>query len=311
MPGTSTPARGLQARGVTKAYQGRPVLWEVSLEVAPGEILGLVGPNGAGKTTFLKCVAGVARPDAGSIRLDGVDAAAHPVEARRRFGYAPGDPRLYDRLRVAELLDFLLAFHPSADPAGARRLVQELGVPLEQRAGRLSHGMKRKVLLAQALASGAPLLLLDEPLDGLDPEVRRTAEDLLLEAAGGGRAVLLSSHDLASVQRTCQRVAFLRQGRLLDQGPVAAFLERIRGVLAVELREARTRESLPWRPGWRWRGGGNRWQLVAPEPLEEVLRELAVLPLAEVRSTGASLEEVFEALYGPEGGGDGARRATP
>lgn len=297
----------LVAEGVVKRYGAREVLREVSLAVRPGEIFGFVGPNGAGKTTFLKCVAGVARADGGAIRVSGTDARRDPLAARKLIGYAPGDTAMYDGLSVSAMLDFLTSFHQERDLARGRLLLETFELPPHRRVRALSHGMKRKVLLASALACGAPLLMLDEPMEGLDPEARRMVERLLREEAARGRTVFFSSHDLASVERICDRVAFLRAGELKECGPVSAMLERAGSVLWVRFRTPLARAALPLGKGWRWdpaqRGEtevSDRWRLTHQGDLSPVLAALALLPVSGLRDASAGLEEVFAALYGPE-----------
>ncbi|HEX9793024.1 MAG TPA: ABC transporter ATP-binding protein [Planctomycetota bacterium] len=292
--------RVILATDLAKSYAGRPVLRGVSLRAEPGHVFGFVGPNGAGKTTFLKCLVGVVRPDSGSIEVDGVDARGNALEARRRVGYAPSETALYQRMPVEELVDFAISFHPAPDRARARELIGLFGLPPRRRAGKLSHGMKRKLLLAQAFAANAPVLLLDEPMEGLDPEARRIVEDLLREEAARGRTVFFSSHDLASVQRVCHEVAFLRSGNILECASVPALLERVSKILVVVLREPRSRQDLPDSPHFQWSGSGERWNLTLDCPLEQVLPQLAALPLAGVRDASGGLEELFEALYGPD-----------
>jgi ABC-2 type transport system ATP-binding protein len=296
----------LVAEGVVKRYGAREVLRGVSLAVRPGEIFGFVGPNGAGKTTFLKCVAGVARADGGTIRVNGTDARRDGLAARRMIGYAPGDTAMYDGLSSGAMLRFLIGFHAESDRARGEQLLDALAVPA-RRVRALSHGMKRKVLLAAAIASGAPLLMLDEPMEGLDPEARRLVERLLREEAARGRTVFFSSHDLASVERVCDRVAFLRGGRLMECGPVAAMLERAGAVLWVRFRTPLSAAALPRGRGWSWepaqRGDDehcDRWRLTHDGELAPVLAALALLPVTGLRDASGGLEEVFAALYGPE-----------
>jgi ABC-2 type transport system ATP-binding protein len=290
----------IRTRGIHKAFDGRPVLRGVDLEVARGEIFGFVGPNGAGKSTFLKSLIGVVRADGGEAEIAGVDALRHPLRARREVGYAPGETALYHRMRASELVDFAIRFHPDADRARAAELLERFGLPPAQRVGDFSHGMKRKLLLAQALASGAPVMLLDEPMEGLDPEARRLVEGILREEAAGGRTVFFSSHDLASVERVCDRVAFLRGGRLLQVGTLEELLRPLAGSLPVHLREAREAGELPAVPGGEWSGGGRSWRLRFSGTLEAALPALATLPIERLGSREGGLEELFEALYGPE-----------
>lgn len=276
------------------------MLHGVSLEVAAGEVFGFVGPNGAGKTTFLKSLLGIVRPDAGSITIADIDARRRPLRARRNVGYAPGETAMYDSFRVLTMLEFALAFHESASLERGRALLSRFGLPEKRRVRQLSHGMKRKLLLAQAIASGAPVLMLDEPMEGLDPEARRDVEVLLAQEAAAGRTVFFSSHDLPSVERVCRRVAFLRGGRLLECGPVEEILSRASHTLLVQLREPREPDALPSGPGLEWTGEGKRWRLAYRGNAEDALAQLTALPIASLRDASGGLEEVFEALYGAE-----------
>lgn len=302
----------LQSEGVVKRYGAREVLRGVSLEAKPGEIFGFVGPNGSGKTTFLKCVAGVVRPEAGAIQVGAADAVRDPLAARRQLAYAPSDTAMYDGLSVDAMLRFQIAFHSAADLARGRELLARFELPPRAKVRALSHGMKRKLLLAGALACNAPLILLDEPMEGLDPEARRMVETLLLQEAAHGRTVFFSSHDLASVERVCARVAFLREGALMECAPVAEVLERAGRVLWLRLRRPVAAAALPRSPGFRWSpvqadaaGSSDRWHLAFEGELAAVLPQLARLELTGLRDASGGLEEVFAALYGPaaaEGG---------
>lgn len=288
----------IRVHGMRKRYGEQEVLRGVSLEVSRGELFGFVGPNGAGKTTFLKCLLGIARADSGTMEMAGKDVLRHPLEARRLCAYAPSETAMYDHLRVDAMLRFALSFHAQADLARGRELLERFALPQRKRVRALSHGMKRKLLLAQALASGTPILLLDEPMEGLDPEARRDLESLLKAEAAQGRTVFFSSHDLASVERVCDRVAFLRQGELLECDRVDTILERMAHVLRLHLREAMTLEQLPQDPSLHWRGEGQHWQLSFEGELAKVLPHLQKLPLVGLRDASGGLEEVFEALYG-------------
>ena len=290
----------IRVEGLRKSYRGTPVLHGVSLEVASGEVFGFVGPNGAGKTTFLKCLLGVVLPDAGQVTIAGVDARRHALRARRNVGYAPGETAMYDSFRVRAMLEFALAFHEDASFERGRALLARFGLPEDRKVRQLSHGMKRKLLLAQAIASGAQVLMLDEPMEGLDPEARRDVESLLAQEAAAGRTVFFSSHDLPSVERVCQRVAFLRGGRLLECGPVDEILARASHTLLVRLREPRELAAMPSGEGMQWSGEGRRWRLAFEGHAEAALARLGELPIATLRDASGGLEEVFEALYGAE-----------
>ena len=283
---------------VSHAYGSQQVLRGVSLKIERGEIVGLIGPNGAGKSTLLRSLVGILRPDAGSVRVCGIDAVRDSLAARQQIGYAPSETALYHQMTSEELLGFAIAFHPEASLAVGLALLEELGVPRDRRVGKLSHGMKRKIVLAQAVASGGPVIVLDEPTEALDPEARRLVESHLRQEADGGRAVLFSSHDLTSVERLCHRAAFLCRGEIVRSGEAAELAAETGRLLHLELRSPLQREQLPTRAGWSWQGQAARWTLQHNDAVEEVLAVIAGLPIAGIRDGGGSLEEVFDALYG-------------
>lgn len=272
----------LCATDIHKSYAAQPVLAGVSLHVDKGEIFGFVGPNGAGKTTFLKCLLGLARIDSGSIRLGEIDAVKQPLAARRLCAYAPSETAMYDSMTVRAMLDFALTFHKNAEFDRAYRMIESFELPPKRKVRALSHGMKRKLLLTQAICSGTPIILLDEPMEGLDPDARRELEGLLEDAAASGKTIFFSSHDLASVERICNRVAFLRNGTLLECDTVASILKRAGHTVKLALREPLDAHSLPKSSNLSWTGEGADWQL----------------------NYHGKLEEVFDALYGPEEGAE-------
>ncbi len=203
---------------------------DVSLGVAPGEIVGFLGANGAGKTTTLRCVAGLLAPDAGRITVAGADLAREPRVAKARLGLVADRPFLYDTLSAREFLAFVAALYDLPAAAAERRaegLLERFGLAAD--AGRLlegySLGMRQKTAIAAAMLHSPPLLLLDEPLNGLDPLSARTLKELLREHAAAGGGVLVSTHLLDVAERLCDRVVILRAGRVLAEGT----LEALRG----------------------------------------------------------------------------------
>lgn len=292
----------ISARSITKSYRGTAVLRGVSLDVEAGTIHGFVGPNGAGKSTLLKILVGVVGRDGGTLEVDGIDPSRSPVEVRRRIGYAPSETALYHRMRAVELLEFAICHHASSDPVRGRQLLGDLGVPLDRRVGSLSHGMKRKLLLVQAVVSGAPLLVLDEPMEALDPEARRTLESMLADEVSRGRTIFLSSHDLISTQRLCSRVTFLHRGQVLRDGPVDELLAVESGRLQIEFRRSVTDSELPAGESFSWSGSGWAATLHYTGRLESVLPALDALPLKSIRADGTDLEQLFDQLYASDGG---------
>ncbi len=197
----------------------------LDLEVRSGEILGFLGPNGAGKTTTLRCCAGLLRPDAGEIAIGGASLAREPRRTKAALGFVPDRPFLYERLSAREMLDLVGALY-DVPSSLARERSDALLSRLELEAAddlieTYSQGMRQKVAVAAALVHDPVLLLLDEPLVGLDPRGARTLKDLLRERAARGLGVLVSTHLLDVVERLCDRVAILHRGQLIAEGSLA------------------------------------------------------------------------------------------
>ena len=226
----TTPAAPLVVSSLMRRYGDFTAVDRLDLEVRAGEILGFLGPNGAGKTTTLRVCSGLLRPDSGTVAIAGFPLADSPLEARARMGFVPDRPFLYDRLSGREFLDFVAALYdvPEAVARGrAEGLLARLGLtavaddPVEG----YSLGMRQKLSVAAALLHDPPLLLLDEPLQGLDPQGARTLKDLLRERAERGLGVLVSTHLLEVAERLCDRVVILQRGRKLAEGT----LDELRG----------------------------------------------------------------------------------
>ncbi len=217
---------------LSRTFEDRQAVDQLSLYVEPGEIYGLLGPNGAGKTTTLRICAGMLQPSSGSVRIGEIDVPSCPLDARRVIGYAPEDASLFEALTAEEYLRLvadLRHLDPEESLDAIGRWLRRFGLTSENRHARLStasKGTKQKVVLIQALLHEPKVLLLDEPLSGLDPQAARTLKDLLVETAGTGTAIIYSSHILDVVERICTRVGILHHGRLLADGAPADLIAR-------------------------------------------------------------------------------------
>jgi ABC-2 type transport system ATP-binding protein len=215
---------------LARSYGDRVALDGVSFDVAPGQMFGFVGPNGAGKTTTMRIVLGVLEADRGTVEWDG---APVDLAVRRRFGYMPEERGLYPKMRVRTQLEYLASLHGVADPdAAADRWIGRLG--LSERAGdrveQLSLGNQQRVQLAAALVHEPALLVLDEPFSGLDPVGVDVLSGVLSEYAATGVPVVFSSHQLDLVERLCDAVAIIKDGRLVASGAVDE-LRAVRGAM--------------------------------------------------------------------------------
>jgi ABC-2 type transport system ATP-binding protein len=212
----------LDLRGLTRRFGAVTALEDVSLSVAPGEVLGLLGPNGAGKTTLMRFVMGVTSPDAGTARWEGRPIAE---PQRRRFGYMPEERGLYPKMRLHDQLVYFGRLHGLGRreaAASSRRWLAALvlGDRARSRTDELSHGNLQRAQLAVALVHRPTLLVLDEPFSGLDPLWVDALGELMLEQAAGGATVVFSSHQLDLVERFCERVVILDRGRVVMAGRV-------------------------------------------------------------------------------------------
>lgn len=217
---TTTPA--LLLKGLTKTFD-RPAVDGLDLTVRAGEFYGLLGPNGAGKTTTLRIVAGLLRPDAGSVSVFGTDALADPVAAKRVVAWVSDEPMIYDRLSPFEYLEFvagLWGIDASAAEARARHLIDWLGLGphAHERCQGFSKGMRQKVALAGALVHDPRLIILDEPLTGLDAGSARQVKDVLAERVRAGGTVIMTTHILEVAERMAERIGVIADGRLIAEG---------------------------------------------------------------------------------------------
>jgi ABC-2 type transport system ATP-binding protein len=212
----------LSVRGLRKTFE-RPAVEGIDLTIKAGEFYGLLGPNGAGKTTTMRMIAGLLTPDFGSIEVFGIDVRRNPVAAKELIAWLPDEPLLYDKLTVAEYLEFIAGLwrmDPKHAERNARELLErlDLWVHRDDRCEGFSRGMKQKAALAGALIHEPKLLILDEPLTGLDAAIARQVKDLLLEHARAGCTIILTTHILDVAERLVDRIGIIQSGRLLAEG---------------------------------------------------------------------------------------------
>lgn len=200
---------------VTKRYGQHTALDNISLSVPPGVVFALLGENGAGKTTAIRLMLGLTEPTAGSVRVLGLESDRQGFEIRRRVGYLPERPTLYEWMTAAEIGWFTAGFYPDGFEFEFRRLVEGFDVPLNRKLSQMSKGMRGKVALSLAMAHKPELLILDEPTSGFDTMVRREFLESMVDVTAAGRTVLLSSHQIGEVERVADIVAIVHAGKVL------------------------------------------------------------------------------------------------
>jgi ABC-2 type transport system ATP-binding protein len=290
----------LRTEHLTKDYGRFRALDDLCLDVASGEVFGILGPNGSGKTTALRLALGFLRPTVGVARVGGHDSWHDSVAARALVAYLPGELRLYENMTGRQLITFLSKLRSRPPRDGLETLAERFDIDLERPLATLSSGMKRKVALLQVLIADAPLLIMDEPTNALDPTMRDELLDQVRQARDRGQTVVFSSHVLSEVEQVCTRVAVLRQGRLvhlqrmdeLRQGR-RVFARYPLGVSAPEA------AALPALPGLQVldRKDG-RLTLEHTGPLPDLLAWLARQPLTELHVEPLGLASVYARYHG-------------
>jgi ABC-2 type transport system ATP-binding protein len=291
----------VQTERLTKSYGTQRGIVEVDLTVEQGEVFGFLGPNGAGKTTTIRTVLDLIRPTSGRALVFGIESTVDPVGIHRRVGYLPGEFNLYDRLTGAQTIEYFANLRGGVDPTYQAALIERLDLDPSRRYREYSKGNKQKVGLIIALQHCPELLILDEPTSGLDPLVQQEVFKLVLEARADGRTVFFSSHVISEVERTCDRAAIIRAGRLARVDRVDALRD-----LAVHHVELRFAGPVPVEvfatiPGVsNVTAEGHLLRMQVSGPIGPVVREAARFELADFVSREPNLEEVFLAEYGQE-----------
>ena len=288
----------IETEKLSKSYGRYRGIVDVDLIVNEGEIFGFLGPNGAGKTTTIRILLDLIRPTSGMAKVFGVEASADPVAIHRRIGYLPGEWNLYDRLTGAETIRYFANLRGGVDKTYVDRLIERLDLDPSRRFREYSRGNKQKVGLVTAFQHRPELLILDEPTSGLDPLVQQTFNELLFEARGEGRTVFLSSHIISEVERTCDRVAIIRDGRIIRVDSV----EGVRALAAHEV-ELRFASPVPAATFVAIEGvtnvleEGRTLRMLVTGPIAPVVRLAAQHDLVDFVSREPSLEEVFLSEY--------------
>ena len=306
----------IEIESLTKWYGRTRGVEDVTFSIGQGEIFGYLGPNGSGKTTTIRCLMGLLRPSGGEVRVLGERVAPGRGTQHARIGYLPGDFRTWGRAKARRSLSLLAALGGDGSAARRRELAVRLELNLDRAVGDLSKGNRQKVALISAFQHRPQVLVLDEPTAGLDPLMRQAALDLIREAAAGGAAVLLSSHDLSEVSAVCSRAAILREGRLVEMAPITQIIEQGEHRLKIWFKDGALVRDVPIAqlPGVR---------IVEQEPgmvhvayqgaADTILKWAAQFPVDRIATPQTSLEEAFIQYYRqpPDAAGRAAKGGRP
>jgi ABC-2 type transport system ATP-binding protein len=301
----------IQTEKLTKSYGSHRGIIDVDLAVQAAEVFGFLGPNGAGKTTTIRTILDLIRPTSGHAYVFGIESSADPVAIHRRIGYIPGEFTLYDRLTAGQTLTYFANLRGGVDKAYQASLIERFDIDPSRRFKELSKGNKQKVGLVIALQHRPELLVLDEPSSGLDPLVQQSFYALVREAKAEGRTVFLSSHILNEVERTCDRVAIIRDGRLVKVDRIEALRDLAHHQVELRFSGEVPTEEFELLPGVSEVSATDHvLRMRVSGPITPVVRAASRYDLLDFVSREPSLEETFLAQYGhgegQDAGGDAA-----
>ena len=293
----------IEVQGLTKSYGKNRGITDVSFEVQEGEVFGFLGPNGAGKTTAIRILMALLRADVGTARIAGMDCWERSVEIKKLVGYVPGEPSLDPNLTGGQILEYFAHLRGGVDQDYLRKLVARLDLDTSRRFRQYSSGNKRKVVLIQAFMHRPRLLILDEPTNGLDPINQQEFDTLVREARGEGRTVLLSSHVLSEVEKTCTRVGIIREGKLVRVGGLAELKDIKRYEVTIAFADPVPANAFANVPGVievESLNNGHAMRIAMQGAADAVVKQAARYNVLSLTSYEPSLEDVFMRYYEKE-----------
>ncbi len=289
----------VQIEKLTKSYGAQRGIIEVDLSIEQGEVFGFLGPNGAGKTTTIRTMLDLIRPTSGRALVFGIESSADPVAIHRRVGYIPGEFTLYDRLTGKQTLAYFANLRGGVDAAYQQRLIERFELDPSRRFREYSKGNKQKVGVVIALQHRPELLVLDEPTSGLDPLVQQTFFATLREAVADGASVFLSSHILSEVEKSADRVAIIREGRIVKTDTVEGLRDLAHHQVELRFAGPVPTSEFEHLPGVSDVVADDHvLRLRVAGPITPVVQAAARYELLDFVSREPSLEETFLAQYG-------------
>ncbi|WKA58781.1 ABC transporter ATP-binding protein [Planococcus shenhongbingii] len=290
----------LKTTALTKKFGDFTALDGVDIEVAKGEVYGFIGPNGAGKSTTIRVLLGLLKVTSGTAEIFGQDVWEDAVDIHKRVAYVPGDVNLWPNLTGGEVIDLFLKLRGSNGKTRREELIRKFDLDPTKKCRTYSKGNRQKVALVAALSTDADLYILDEPTSGLDPLMERVFQEWVREAKAQGKSILLSSHILSEVEKLCDKVAIIRQGKIIETGTLQELRHLTGTVLTVETkRPMPSLHELKGIQGIQEKQGTLSFQVDAEE-LDQVIRYISGFGVVKLESSPPTLEELFMRHY--EGG---------
>ena len=294
----------IETEGLTKSYGGKRGIVDVTFQVEDGEVFGFLGPNGSGKTTTIRVLMALLRADAGNARVAGKDCWQDSVEIKRIIGYVPGEPALDPNLTGGQILEYFAHLRGGVDEAYLKQLINRLDLDTNRKFRQYSTGNKRKVVLIQAFMHKPRVLILDEPTSGLDPLNQQEFDGMVGEAKKEGRTVFLSSHVLSEVEKTCDRVGIIRDGRLVKIGGVHELTDIKRYEITISFARPVPVDMFAKLEGVtevEALNNGLAVRIAMQGAADGVIKAAAQFPVVSLTSYEPSLEDIFLRYYERDG----------
>lgn len=290
----------IQTTNLTKFYGKSRGIQDVNITVSKGDIFGFLGPNGAGKSTTIRTLLDFIRPSSGSASIFGLDCQKDSFAIRKRIGYVPGEANLYGHMTGWKYLQYIGGIRGRYDESSAKKYAERFDIRLDRKMREYSSGMRQKVIIIQALMNDPDLVIMDEPTKGLDPLVQQTFMDVIKEEAARGKTIFMSSHVLSDIEKVCNRVAIIKEGRIVAEEDMASLKRKAGKIIEVKFRGAKP-ES------FTISGMGNLapldgyYKMSTSGDLKSVLCELASYDVEDVNIHAMTLDDIFMQYYTREG----------
>ncbi len=287
----------IEVRGLTKKFGRFTALDQVDLTINEGEIYGFIGPNGAGKSTTIRVLLGMLKATAGEVKIFGKDAWKDAVEIHKRIAYVPGEANLWPNLSGGEVIDLFLKMRGNGNLQKRDELIERFHLDPTKKCRTYSKGNRQKIALISAFASNADLYILDEPTSGLDPLMERMFQENVLEAKAAGKSVLLSSHILSEVEKVCDKIAIIREGKIIETGILSEMRHLTRTQLTIKTKEPiPTIDKIKGVHNPVASDAGLTFQ-VDTEELAAVIRYISSFGVVKLESASPTLEDLFMQHY--------------
>ncbi len=290
----------LSTSSLTKYYGKQKGIIDLTLEVPNGEVFGFLGPNGSGKTTCIRILMGYIRPTSGTASVLGLDSVKQSVRIRRRVGYLPGDVSLYGHLNGEEHLQMVQGIRGKLPKHKVKDLIERFEINMERKIRQCSRGMRQKVALLLAMAHDPEILIFDEPTSGLDPLMQQTLLYYLKDEQERGKTVFFSSHNLSEVEAVCDRVAIIKEGKLLVVNNVHEIAHHKQKHVSIMFDEETKIDLSGLKDMEIIREEKGRLKLVVKGDINELIRRLSKYQLLDVTISEPSLEQAFLKFFGKE-----------